>query len=399
MLSAWASVEDFRAAAKRRLPHFLFEYYDSSSFGGTTSVRNRADLDAVELVHATLSGSRGVSAADRPDTRTCVLGQDLSMPVILSPVGLAGMAWPRGESAAAKAADKAGIVTCLSTTSVCDIREVARQAPPWLQLYLLRDRGLAERMLATALEAGCKTLVLTVDTPVLGIRWRDFRSGLNDRTFAGSLRRGTQIAARPRWAAGMARGGLPVTLGNVSHLLGGAGLAQCMAFTSNGLETNFDSSSLQWVRENWPHRLIVKGVTEAGDARLAVDLGYDGIVVSNHGGRQLDGARSSIRSLVAVADAVAGQVPLLVDSGIRSGVDIVKALALGASAVMFGRPWVYALGAAGGAGVTRLLDCLRTELEVAMTLCGVRSIQELRESTLARKPVHWAMADLQGCRK
>lgn len=390
MLSACASICDFRALARRRLPHFLFEYYDGSSFAGITSQRNRDDLDAIELAHPTLAADDDRMVMQSPDTRVSIFGQTLSLPVVLGPVGLAGMAWPRGERQAARAAAAAGVATCLSSTSICDIAEVAGEAPPWFQLYLLRDRDLAEGILSAALDAGCRTLVLTVDTPMLGIRWRDYRSGLNDRTLVGTLRRGAQIAARPGWSMRTLSGGMPITLGNISRVLGGgASLAECMAFTATGLETRFDAATLRWLRAKWPHTLIIKGVSEPEDAMMAVDCGFDGIVVSNHGGRQLDGVRSSIRSLVAIADTLQSRVPLMLDSGVRSGIDVVKALALGASAVLIGRPWVFALGAGGYAGVSRLLECLAREVEVAMALCGVSRISDLRQGGVATIPANW----------
>ena len=202
---------------------------------------------------------------------------------------------------------------------------------PWFQLYLMRDREVAARMLHAAENAGCRTLVLTVDTQVLGVRRRDARSGINDSTAWGKLRRGGQIAARPGWAMRMARTGLPITLGNISTALGGnVSFADCMAYTANGLERQFDSAALRWLRDKWPHNLVIKGLTEPEDAKLAIAHGVDGIIVSNHGGRQLDGVRSSIRSLVAIKQATQDRIPLVLDSGVRSGIDVIKALALGA---------------------------------------------------------------------
>jgi len=364
---------DYRAAAQRRLPHFLFEYFDGAAFDGVTAARNEADMKATPLVQRVF---RDVAA---PDLSTRLFGQDLAMPVVLAPVGLAGMAARRGEVQAARAARAAGIPMCLSSTSICPLDEVAAATPPWFQLYMTRDRDYVDRLIDWAGTVGSPALVLTVDLPMLGVRWRDWRSGFVARGVAGSVRRGLQMLRRPRWALSVGLGGGPHVFGNVRHGLGGkATMAECQVFLDGSLEARLGPGTLRYVRQRWRGPLLVKGVLDPRDVEIALTEGVDGIVVSNHGGRQLDGAMSSISALPAIAARVAGRVPVLLDSGVRSGLDMVRAICAGASAVMIGRPWVWALAAGGERGVSALLGQMATEARVGMVLCGADRIAQLR---------------------
>lgn len=374
-----AAPTDFREAARRRLPRFLFDYADGGSGTERTLAANADELAAIGLRQRVLGDVAAV------DPATTLLGEQLRMPVVLAPVGLAGMYARRGEVQAARAADDAGVPFCLSSVSVCDVDEVSRAAakPIWFQLYVIKDRGFMRDLLARAKAAGCRTLVFTVDMPVPGARYRDARSGMSGRH--APFRRMLQAIGRPGWSWDVGLRGRPHRLGNMVPVLGASsGLADYMGW----LGTNFDPSirwtDLGWIREAWPGSLVIKGVLDPDDARAAADLGADGIVVSNHGGRQLDGAPATARVLPAIAEAVRARLAVLVDSGVRTGTDVLRMLALGADAVMIGRAWLYALAAQGGAGVRRLLDLIERELRVAMTLTGVSSVAAINRSVLAQ---------------
>lgn len=372
-MTAMVNFADFRAEARRKLPHFLFEYYDGGAFDEVTARANEHDMRGIVLPQSVLMDVPDVSTATR------VLGADLSLPLVLGPVGLAGMASRRGEVAAAQAAAQAGIPICLSTASVCPLDEVAGAAIPWFQLYMLRDRDMMQQLLNWVASSGCTTLVLTVDVPVLGTRWRDSRSGLNDVGPVGQARRSLQIARRPGWAFDVGLRGGPHTLGTISHLLGGAaGLGDCMGFMSQMLETRLGLDCLAWVRDRWAGNLVVKGVLSPEDAERAIAAGADAIVVSNHGGRQLDGVQSTAAALPGIVRRVRRRVPVLVDGGIRSGLDIARILSLGADAAMIGRPWLFALAAGGMAGVRHMIANMESELRIAMTLSGRREIADFR---------------------
>jgi L-lactate dehydrogenase (cytochrome) len=324
-------------------------------------------LAAVELEQRVLVDTSAM------DMRTHLFGHHLSMPVILAPVGLAGLAARRGEVQAAKAADAEGVPFTLSTVSVCPIAEVCRGAsPPWFQLYMLKDRGFMAELLAQANDAACPVLVFTVDMPMPGRRRRDHRSGLAGAPGAvGAMRRIAQAITRPGWAMGVGLAGGPHHLGNVAPVLAGrTGLDDFM----NWMGVNFDPSvgwaDLDWVRARWSGPIVVKGVLEPADAEAALASGADGVVVSNHGGRQLDGVKSTAEALPAVVDRLGGAAPILVDGGIRGGLDVLRMISLGADAVMIGRPWVWALACDGEAGVRRMLAILREELAIAMALTG-----------------------------
>ena len=376
-MTSVATGRDFRMIARRRLPHFLFEYYDGAAFDGITLQANEADLAGTELRQRVLRDVSKISLT------TSYWGNPLEMPVILGPVGLAGLAASRGEVQAARAARSAGIPFVLSSTSICSLSEVEETAVPWFQLYMVRDRKFVARMIEWAKELGCVTLVLTVDLPVLGRRWADGRSGLSDPGLRGKLRRSAQILRRPSWAMQVGGGGRPHTLGNIAHFLGaGTDLQRCMAWTTANIEAALDWTALDWVREQWPGKLIVKGVMDLEDGRLARERGADALVVSNHGGRQLDGVRSTARALSSIASELKGKIPLFVDGGVRTGADVVRMLALGADGVFLGRLWLFALAAAGETGVKRMLSLLAEEMLITMALIGCTSVTEIDRGCL-----------------
>lgn len=363
-----ARIADYRALSHRRVPRFLFDYTDGGSYSETTLAANERDLAGIAL------DQRVLVDVSRIDTAVTLLGQRLAMPVILAPVGLGGLHARRGEVQAAKAARDAGVPFTLSTVSVCPLAEVTAGAgvPPWFQLYLVRDRGATEAMIDLAKAQGCPALVLTVDLPTPGARYRDVRSSLAGAPgLAGWLHRAAQVAARPRWALDVGLLGGPVAMGNLTGLVGAkAPLSDYLGWIARNFDASADWDRLAWVRSRWPGPLIVKGILHPDDAALAVSHGADAIVVSNHGGRQLDGAISAVRALPAIQDRLGGAVPVLADGGVRSGLDVLRFISLGASAVLVGRPWVWGLGARGQAGVAHVLQLLKAELETAMALTG-----------------------------
>jgi L-lactate dehydrogenase (cytochrome) len=375
-----ASVGDFREAARRRLPRFLFEYIDGGSYGEVTLRRNVDDLSAIALRQRVL---RDVSSLD---LTTTLFGQSLALPVALAPIGLAGLNARRGECQAVRAANAAGIPFTLSTVSACDIGEVARaaRAPFWFQLYMIRDRAFMRDLLAQAAAAGCSALVFTVDMPVPGSRYRDYRTGLAGAPgLTGAARRTLQAIARPRWAWDVGVRGRPHALGNVAPVLSGkSGIEDFFAWMRANFDPSIDWRDLDFIRSEWTGPLIVKGLLDPDDAREAAELGADGIVVSNHGGRQLDGVLSTARALPPIVDAVGDRLTVLADGGVRSGLDVVRMLALGAKGVLLGRAWAYALGARGEAGVAHLLQLIEAEMRVAVALTGARRIAHINEDIL-----------------
>jgi L-lactate dehydrogenase (cytochrome) len=367
-----ANVSDYRALAKGRLPHFLFEYLDGGSYDEVTLKRNVEDLQSVALKQRVL---RDVSAID---LSTELFGNRWAMPVGLGPVGLSGLYARRGEVQAASAAASAGVPFTLSTLSACSIGEVAQgtRAPFWFQLYIVKDRPFVSDMIARAREAGCGALVLTVDLAVPGTRYRDYRSGLSGRS--GGVSRRWQVLRRPGWAWDVGLHGRPHTLGNLEPLLGsGAALDDLMGWVANNFDASVTWKDVEWVREQWKGPLIVKGILDPDDAREAAASGVDGIVVSNHGGRQLDGVSSTAQAVPRVADAIAGRIPILADGGVRSGLDVVRMLALGADFVLLGRAWAYALAARGQEGVGHVLRLIDSEMRVAMALTGCTAVGQL----------------------
>ena len=378
-----ASALDYRELARKRLPPFLFEYIDGGSYAEATLKRNSADLSDVILRQRVLRDVSEVSLA------TELFGEKLSMPVILGPVGLAGMNARRGEVQAALAALGAGVPFTLSTVSACSIEEVATGSgsPFWFQLYMIRDRAFMRDLLAQAREAKCSALVFTVDMPVPGTRYRDYRSGLAGAPgVAGSVRRLAQAVMHPRWAWDVGLRGRPHELGNVAPVLGkNTGLEDFFAWMRANFDPRVTWRDLDFVRAEWTGPLIIKGILDADDARQAASLGADGLVVSNHGGRQLDGVESSVRALPIIADAVGDRLTVLADGGVRSGLDVVRMLALGAKGVMLGRAWAYALAAAGELGVAHVLRLIDAEMRVAMALTGVTRISQINHEILARR--------------
>ncbi|QUD90617.1 FMN-dependent L-lactate dehydrogenase LldD [Phenylobacterium montanum] len=375
-----ASIEDYRELARRRLPRFLFDYIDGGSYAEVTLRRNRADLEAIALRQRVL---RNVSQVD---LSARLFGQDLAMPVALAPVGLAGMNARRGEVQAARAAEAAGLPFCLSTVSACPISEVkaGTARPFWFQLYMIRDRGFMRALLDQAEAAGCSALVFTVDMPVPGARYRDYRSGLAGAPGAsGALRRFAQAARRPAWAFDVGILGRPHSLGNVAPVLGRkTGLEDFFAWMGGNFDPTVTWQDLAWVRDRWKGPLILKGVLDTEDALEAERLGVDGLIVSNHGGRQLDGVRSTAAALPKIAEAVGERLTVLADGGVRSGLDVVRMLALGAKGVLLGRAWAYALAGAGQKGVAHVLALLRAEMTVAMALTGATRIADLGPENL-----------------
>ena len=343
----------------------------------------RSNVDDLRSIRFRQRILRDVS---RRDLSTSVLGDALDLPVILAPVGMAGMFARRAEVQAARAADVSGIAFCESTVSICGIEEVASstERAPWFQLYVMRDRDFAAELMDRAAASGVTKLVLTVDLAVVGSRYRDTRNGMTggiSRT--STLRRGLDFAVHPRWVRDVALGGKPLGFGNLEAKVPGASSPSDF---KDWVDSQFDPSvtweDLSWIRELWDGQLIVKGVLDPDDARQALDRGVDGIVVSNHGGRQLDDVPSTISALPAITSAVDGHAAVLLDGGIRSGLDILKALALGADACLIGRPWAYAVAARGQAGVEHIIDILRAEMLVGMGLIGATSLADLDTDVL-----------------
>jgi L-lactate dehydrogenase (cytochrome) len=369
-----ASVGDYRALARARLPHFLFEYLDGGSYDEVTLKRNVADLQAVTLKQRVL---RDVSSID---LSTELFEKRWALPVGLGPVGLSGLYARRGEVLAARAAAEANVPFTLSTVSACSLREVAASGHvPWFQVYFVKDRGFVEEMIETAKEIGSAALVLTVDLAVPGSRYRDYRAA------GGGLRRMAQLLARPDWLWDVGIRGRPLSLGNLEPIVGKhAPLSDFQAWIHRNFDPSVSWKDVDWVRSKWPGPLIIKGILDPDDAREAVANGADGLVVSNHGGRQLDGALSSARALPPIADAVGGRIAVLADGGVRSGLDVVRMLALGADFVLLGRGWAYALAARGGAGVAHVLKLIEAEMRVAMALTACTSISEIDEQILER---------------
>jgi L-lactate dehydrogenase (cytochrome) len=374
-----SSTTDFREAARRKLPRFLFDYIDGGAYAERTLARNVSDLADLSLRQRVL---KDVSQAD---LSTTLFGHYQALPVALAPVGLTGMYARRGECQAAKAAAAKGVPFCLSTVSVCDLAEVSKASPTpiWFQLYVLRDRAFMRDLLAKAADAGATALVFTVDMPVPGARYRDAHSGMSGPNAA--MRRLVQAAFKPSWAWDVGVMGRPHTLGNVAPVLGeNSGLEDFMGWLGANFDPSIQWKDLEWIRDLWKGPLIIKGVLDPEDAKAAADIGADGIVVSNHGGRQLDGVLSSARALPDIAEAVGDRLTVLADSGVRSGLDVVRMLALGAKGVLLGRAWVYALAARGGPGVSQLLDLIEKEMRVAMALTGVNTLDQIDRSILAK---------------
>lgn len=369
---------DYRAAAKSKLPPFLFHYIDGGSYGEHTLRRNTEDLAEIALKQRVLNDMSELSL------ETDLFGEKLAMPIALAPVGLTGMYARRGEVQAAKAAANKGIPFTMSTVSVCPIEEVAPaiERPMWFQLYVLKDRGFMKNVLERAKAAGVTTLVFTVDMPVPGARYRDMHSGMSGPNAAA--RRVFQSMRHPSWAVDVGLLGKPHDLGNISTYRGSpTKLEDYIGWLGDNFDPSISWKDLEWIRDFWDGPMVIKGILDTEDAKDAVRFGADGIVVSNHGGRQLDGVLSSAKALPSIADAVKGDLKILVDSGIRTGLDVVRMMALGADCTLLGRSFVYALAAQGQAGVENLLDLYDKEMRVAMTLTGAKTINDLSADSLA----------------
>lgn len=370
-------IEDLRAMARKRVARAIFDYVDRGSYTEATLRANRDDLDAIALRQRV-----GIDV-DRRSTRTTMAGQDAVMPVAIAPTGLAGLNWADGEMLGARAAERFGVPFTLSTMSICSIEDVAGAVtrPFWFQLYVMRDRGFSASLIERAQEAKCSALMLTLDLQIQGQRHRDLKNGL---AVPPRLTLGTalDVMTKPSWALNVLRGRRK----SFGNLEGRIPDAKSLTTLSQWIAGQFDPTlswdDVAWVKKLWGGKLILKGILDAEDAKIAAQIGVDAIVVSNHGGRQLDGAVSSIRALPEVVEAVAGRAEVWLDGGIRSGQDVLKALASGASAAMIGKAFLYGLGAMGEEGVTRTLEIIQRELDVSMALCGLRDVRDASPSIL-----------------
>ena len=370
-----ASVDDYRELARRRLPRQIFDYVDGGAFGESTLNANRDDLHHIQFRQRVL---RDVSERR---LATTVLGEEIAMPVILAPVGFGGMLAKRAEVQAARAAERAGIPFCESTLSICGIEEVAAavKRPVWFQLYVMKDRGYAEDLMVRAQAVGATTLILTVDLAVVGQRYRDGRNGISGRIPRSKrLRRGYDLFAHTSWLRDVALGGKPLTFGNLEKALPDAKVpGDFQAWVASQFDPSVTWDDIEWLRSHWSGKIALKGILDPDDAKEAVARGADAVIVSNHGGRQLDDVPSTIRSLPAIAEAVGDQCEVLMDGGIRSGLDVVKALSLGARACLIGRPWAYAVAARGERGVDHILRIFASEMSVTLGLTGVNDVRNL----------------------
>lgn len=371
------SVDDLQRLAKRRVPSLFYDYVDSGSWTESTYRRNGDDLARLLFRQRV-----GVNIAEI-DTSSAILGMRAAMPLVLAPAGLTGMLHPDGEILAARAAARIGVPYVLSTVSICSIEDLAAHTkqPFWLQLYIMKDRGFIERLIDRAKAAKCSALVLTMDLPIQGLRYKDVRNGLSvpPRIALSTL---AAMISRPRWCAAMLRTQRR-TFGNiVGHAEGVSDTMRFSEWVGKQFDRTVTWEDVRWIKQRWGGKLVVKGIMDACDAEEALKAGADAIVVSNHGGRQLDGAPSSISALPGVAAAVAGRAEVLVDGGIRSGQDILRALALGADNVMIGRAYLYGLSAGGEAGVMQCLNIMSRELEATMALCGLTNVRQADPGTL-----------------
>ncbi|HEY7240412.1 MAG TPA: alpha-hydroxy acid oxidase [Burkholderiales bacterium] len=370
-------IEDLRQLSRRRVARAIFDYVDRGSYTESTLRANRADLELLALRQRV-----GIDV-DKRSTRTAMLGEEVSMPVGLAPVGLTGLNWADGEILAARAAQRFGVPFTLSTMSICSIEDVAGavEKPFWFQLYVMRDRGFAASLIERAKAAGCSALVLTLDLQIQGQRHQDLKNGLAvpPRLTLGTI---LDVASKPAWALNVLRGKRK-SFGNLEGRIPDAkSLTTLSQWIAGQFDPTLSWSDVEWVKNLWGGKLVLKGILDAEDAKIAAQSGADAIVVSNHGGRQLDGTLSSIRALPEVVDAVGERIEVWFDGGIRGGQDVLKALALGARATLIGRAFAYGLGAMGEAGVTRALEIIQRELDVTMALCGLRSVREANRSIL-----------------
>jgi len=372
-------IEDLRQAARRKVPRAFFDYAEAGSYAQETLHANRADLERIKLRQRVL-----VDVSQR-DLATTIIGAKASLPLALAPIGLCGMQHGDGEILACRAAQTAGIPFTLSTMSICSIEDVAQAVdkPFWFQLYVMKDRGFVKALIERAAAAKCSALVLTVDLQVLGQRHCDIRNGM---TVPPQIKLGNlvDIAMKPAWALSILRGKRK-TFGNLAgHVKGMENVNSLAQWTSNQFDPALSWKDVEWVRSVWPGKLILKGILDVEDAKTASKTGAAALIVSNHGGRQLDGAPSSISALPNIVEAVGAEIEVMFDGGIRSGQDVLRALALGARSCMIGRSYIYGLGAGGEAGVAKAIDILGKELDVTMALCGVKSVSDIDRSVIAK---------------
>ncbi len=370
-MGAMLTIEDLRRRARRRVPKMFFDYADSGSWTETTLRANEDDFRKIKLRQRVL-----VDMTDRSLAST-MIGEKVSMPVALAPTGLTGMQHADGEILAAQAAEEAGVPFTLSTMSICSIEDVAGATtkPFWFQLYVMRDRGFINDLIDRARAAGCSALVLTADLQILGQRHNDLRNGLSTPP-KFTPKHVWQMATRPLWCLGML-GTKRRTFRNIAgHVKGVADLSSLGTWTAEQFDPRLSWADVAWIKERWGGKLIIKGILDVEDAQMAVETGADAIIVSNHGGRQLDGAPSSISALPEIVAAVGDRIEVHMDGGVRSGQDVLKALCLGARGVYIGRPFLYGLGAGGREGVRLALDIIRKELDVTLALCGKRDIAQ-----------------------
>ncbi len=371
-------IEDMRRTARRRVPKMFFDYAERGSYQEETLRANRADLERIKL------RQRVLLDVSQRDLSTTIIGERVPLPFALAPVGLCGMQWGDGEILACRAAQAMGIPFCLSTMSICAIEDVAAAVdkPFWFQLYVMKDRGFARSLIERAAAAGCTALVLTIDLQVLGQRHADVRNGMTVPP-EWRLKNILDIATKPGWALSVARGRRK-TFGNLAgHVKGMENVNSLALWIRGQFDPALNWKDVDWVRSLWPGKLILKGVLDVDDAKLAAKTGASALVVSNHGGRQLDGAPSSISVLPKIADAVGGDIEVMFDGGIRCGQDVLRALALGARSCLIGRAYLYGLGSGGEAGVMQAIKFIRNELDVSMALCGVRNVREIGRHVIA----------------
>lgn len=371
------NIEDLRVLAQRRVPRMFYDYADSGSWTETTYRENSSQFQRIKL------RQRVAVNMDGRSLRTTMAGQEVAIPVALAPTGLTGMQCADGEILAARAAEKFGVPFTLSTMSICSIEDVAARTtkPFWFQLYVMRDRGFIEQLIERAKAAKCSALMLTLDLQILGQRHKDLKNGLSAPPRL-TLRNVLNMMTKPRWCLGML-GTRRRQFGNiVGHVSGVENMSSLSAWTAQQFDPTLNWNDVEWVKKRWGGPLILKGIMDAEDARLAAATGADALVVSNHGGRQLDGAPAAIDVLPAIADAVGSKIEVWLDSGIRSGQDVLKAVALGARGTLIGRAFLYGLGALGEAGVTKCLEIIAKELDLTMAFCGRRNIREVDRSIL-----------------
>jgi L-lactate dehydrogenase (cytochrome) len=377
-MKAYPSIEDLRQRARRRVPKMFFDYAEAGSYNQETLRANRADFERIKL------RQRILVDVDKRDTSTTIMGEQVALPFALAPIGLGGMMYGDGEILACRAAQAAGIPYTLSTMSINSIEDVAAAVdkPFWFQLYVMRDRGFIKELIQRAAAAKCSALMLTVDLQVLGQRHDDVRNGLTVPPEI-KLKNVIDIATKPAWALSILKGKRK-TFGNLAgHVKGMENINSLAQWTASQFDPTLSWKDVEWIKSQWPGKLFLKGILDVEDARIAAKTGVAAISVSNHGGRQLDGAPSAIAALPRIVDAVGSEVEVMMDSGIRTGADMVRALALGARSLIIGRSYIYGLGAGGEAGVARAIEILGRELDVTMALCGVKSVRDIDRRVLA----------------